>query len=378
MNYDGPVQIYGSANPRSGHLQQSSVVTAGTAHYGQMTFNGGNPLAGSQMSGGRIVPSWAQPSPGGTDPGVVGSGGLNIPAERYYGTQRQADSAYDGDQGSSGAGGNLPAEIAPNGQVISTVMGMRSNERVHGQVHISKACLPYNHMIGRQMLLFMKVGSGGGIPSAKIGLSPQERAAQDTFPTVVTMPVVNFLAACSAIVGKPDMTPREFLSMWMPYGACISEEGTDTLRAQPGMVLGYSRRGPEQIKNVFGSDIEADTPLLLIVKKVIVPKYYILDPMGGSADYPADSLSRPLKTSALQILPWASSHKLFPSMEDLHYEDDSGTSMYGSVVRIGKIEHRTTPPDYASVLTAPYSTASTIACQDVAVFLDQPRIHHFS
>jgi hypothetical protein len=377
-SWDSGVQVFGSANPSGAKHLNKPPVTAGSANYAQMSFNGFSPNSGSQLVGGGIIPAWPQPYPQGTDPGIVGPGPFFVPAQRYKGTQREVDAAYDGDQGTSGASGDLLAEIAPNGQVISQVMGLRSNERVHGQKRISRICLPYDHMLARQMCLVERVGSGGGIPSADLHLSPQERAANDTWPTVVPVPVVNFLSACMALVGQPDMTPREFCSMWSFLGPCVGEEGTERSRAQGDMVVAYSRRGPELVKNVWGANLEADTPLYYIVKMVDIPDFYLLDPMANQADVPQDFHGGVCKKRALQMIPWASVTKLAPTLDDLIYVDNEGVIRYGSTIRVYKVEHRTVPPNPGHVKLAPFSIASVIGCSDIPVFVDQPIITHYS
>lgn len=350
-------------------------VTSGTALKAQMT--------GSRVTGyspyPAPVPDMPMHSRVSIPPGIAGEAAVT-PSKRYFGTggkggpNRNDIGLFRPQFGGEG----VPGEVYAPSSSVKQVTGFRTNERVHYQSICDPQGVPYDHTLSRQQYLFARTGSGpSGLGTDPIYVTVGEMVDSSKALLAINLPTLNFLLASEASAQLPDATARSVLSKYFCAGPVYAEAGTQSNDGVPRLVLGFSRRGPEQTYNVWGNDVQQYTELYLVVKMMDRPEFYCLDPTNSTLDAPVHPDGHALRTRCMQVLPWASKTHGFPSLEDVKYIDNSGNVCYGSVVRVGRVEFTTTSADPRNVMAAPFSTAALIGCQDFNVLFDQPRIHHF-
>lgn len=100
---------------------------------------------------------------------------------------------------------------------------------------------------------------------------PFKSGAWEGFYSVFNVPTLNYNLACSNFEGEVDKTPAELLSEYAFGGVLVTTRGCE-FSEQPqtaSVVVGI--KGPERVFNIWGAQLEANTPLYFIIKVCSFP-----------------------------------------------------------------------------------------------------------
>lgn len=138
-------------------------------------------------------------------------------------------------------------------------------------------------------------------------------------------------------------------SKWSVDGVCITEFGDSGLytneRKPGGRRFNIIAEGFCRVTNIWGRNLQAGTPLFLILKKKTAPKKFRIEEFGSEVDHEkylkekGKVLGIDITPIPFQLVPYGDCKHRFPPREAIAYTDEFGYERMGKVIPIGVVSY---------------------------------------